>query len=238
MERRMGGPRGLPELRPFAVIRAHSVLLLWRRRAPRDTGLTFTHATERDLEEMAALWKRTSPGRQFGMCHDAESLQKWISQAPGLELSSYWLARDREGRLAGFFGLWDQDAFKQMRVTGYSRRLALLRAGFNLAAPWMGAARLPPEGAPLRSLTAVNVCVPQGRAEVLRALVLTAYDALRGKGYAFFTIGLDRKDPLTAALDGLMAQPTDIHACVSTPEGAYAGLPLDDRPVHFEIALV
>ncbi|HZN93400.1 MAG TPA: GNAT family N-acetyltransferase [Myxococcales bacterium] len=237
-ERRISAPRGLPRVLPFATVRARSVPLLWRRRLPRGAGLTVSRADERDLEEMAALWQRVSAGRQFAPAHDAGSLRRWIDDAPALDLSSFWLARDRQGRLAGFFGLWDQDGFKQLRVTGYSRRLALVRAGFNLVAPWIDTARLPPEGSPLRCLTAVNVCVPSDRPDVLRALVLTAYDALRGKGYAFFTVALDRKDPLGAALEGLGAQPTDIRACISAPEGTYDGPPLDDRPVHFEVALV
>jgi hypothetical protein len=45
-------------------------------------------------------------------------------------------------------------------------------------------------------------------------------------------------DPLSAALRGFFAQPTDVHAYVSTALGDYDGPPLDDRPLHYEIALV
>jgi hypothetical protein len=84
----------------------------------------------------------------------------------------------------------------------------------------------------------VHVCVPAGEPEVLRALVLRAYETLRGTGYSCFTVGLDRRDPLTAALGGLAAQPTDVHAYVTAPTGRYGGPALDDRPLHHEIALV
>jgi hypothetical protein len=72
---------------------------------------------------------------------------------------------------------------------------------------------------------------------VLRALLLQAYAAARGRGYSFFTIGLDVRDPLTVALRGLLAQPTDIHAYETAPSGRYRGPDLSGSPVHHEIAL-
>jgi hypothetical protein len=72
----------------------------------------------------------------------------------------------------------------------------------------------------------------------LRALTLGAQHALAGQGHACITFGLDRRDPLRAGLRGLWAQPTNISACITAPAGAYRGRPLDDRPLHFEIALV
>ena len=237
MERRAPGPRGTPVLHRFATIRAHAVSLIWpRRSAPGD--FVIARGKHDDLEEMAELWRRVSPARQFGAVHDAESLAAWVRAAPSLVCSSYFIARTRAGRMAGFLALWDQSAFKQLRVIAYSRRLAAFRAGYNVLAPSLGAARLPAAGAPLRYLSAVHVCVPQDSPGVLRALVLHSYNALRGGPYSFFTIGLDVLDPLSKALGGLMAQPTDIHAYITTPTGRYGGPALDDRPLHHEIALV
>jgi ribosomal protein S18 acetylase RimI-like enzyme len=236
MERRVHGPRGLPVLQRVATIRAHAVSLLWHRGIPR-SSLTVAPGTERDLQEMAALWSRVAPGRQLASWHDPDSLAEWIHAAPALDIGAYLLARRRDGRLAGFLGMWDQSEFKQLRVMAYSARLAAFRAGFNAAAPLIGAAALPSVGAPLRHLTAVHVCVAPDEPHVLRTLLLHAYAAARGHGYAFFTIGLDVRDPLTAALRGLLAQPTDIHAYVTAPSGRYRGPELDDSPYHHEIAL-
>jgi hypothetical protein len=113
-------------------------------------------------------------------------------------------------------------------VVRYSRPLAAFRLSYNLLAPLIGAARLPGRGGAMRFLTAVHVCVPPDRPDMLRALVLSAYDALRGRGYAFFSVGLDAKDPLSAAFDGLLGQTTQIDAYVACPAGRYDGPPLDD----------
>jgi GNAT superfamily N-acetyltransferase len=238
MERRQEGPRGMPRLERFATIRAHSVSFMWRRKPPRGVDVVITRALAKDLEEMAALWTRVAPGRQLAPIFDAATFRSWIAASPGLDISKYFLARRRDGSLAGFFALWDQESFKQMVVTTYSLRLKIFRAIFNLFAPLMGATRLPPAGAQMRYLTAVNVCVAPEDAGVLRALVIHAYNEYRGKRYAFFTLGLDVKDPLSKALDGLMSQPMDIGAYVTMPSRKYTGPSLDGRPLHYEIALV
>jgi GNAT superfamily N-acetyltransferase len=237
MERRLQGPRGLPHLHRIATLRSHSVSLLWPRRPPASPGLRVERGEPDDIEEMAALWQGVAPGRQFAPVHDAASLARWIDRAPGLDASCYRLARRADGRLVGFVGLWDQSSFKQTVVIGYSRRLASFRLAFNAAAPAMKTARLPPPGGELRHLSAVQVCVPSDSPEVLRALVVDAYNDLRGSGYSFFSVGLDVTDPLSKALSGLLAQPTDIWACLATVENSQSPS-LDGRPVHHEIALV
>jgi len=238
MERRLSGPRGLPNLHRFATIRSHSVSLLWRRRPPQPQPGRVERGRPDDIEEMAALWQRVAPQRQFAAVHDATSLAAWIEAAPGLDTSCYYLARDPAGRLAGFVGLWDQDSFKQMKVTSYSSKLAVVRSVFNAAAPLVGTPRLPPAGGALRYLTAVHVCVPGSTPGVLRSLLVHAYNDRRGQGYSFMTIGLDVVDPLAGALSGLLAQPTDIWACMATLGGPYKGPDIADRPLHHEIALV
>ncbi|MEO6120670.1 MAG: hypothetical protein ABIW46_04005, partial [Acidimicrobiales bacterium] len=214
-----------------------SISLLWRRRPPR-SELRVERAGEEALEEMAALWQQVAPCRQFAAWHDAASLHDWTKAAPALELSSYLVARRADGRLTGFLGLWDQESFKQLRVTSYSRRLAGFRLGFNAVAPALGATALPPAGGHIRHLTAVQVCVPSDQPGVLRSLLIHAYNEFRAGGYSFFTIGLDVTDPLTAACSRLLAQSTNVWACQATLSGGHRGPALDDRPLHHEIALV
>lgn len=238
MQRRLSGPRGLPSVHHFATVRSSSVSLLWRRRPPGVDGVRVARASAEDLDDMGTLWQQVARARQFAPVHDASSLAAWIEAAPGLDVSSYWVARSRDSRMVGFVGLWDQESFKQMRVTSYSPRLNVARTLFKSAAPLVGASALPAPGGSLRYLTAVHVCVPPSAPVVLRALLLHAYNELRGKGYSFITVGLDLHDPLRSALAGLLAQPTDVWACVANASGAYVGPDLARRPVHAEIALV
>ena len=237
MERRMKGPRGLPEVDRVATYRTHTIPLLGRRRAP-DSGVDVRRAGPEDLADMAALWARLAPGRQLATVHDGASFGAWIDAAPDLALSDYLLARRPDGELAGFVGVWDQSAIKRLRVTGYSRKLAAVRRVFNTFGPLVGGTTLPAPGGALRNLTAVQVCVAPEDPGVLRALVLRAYNDNRRRGFSFLNVGLDGADPLSVALKGLWAQPTDIWVCVAFLEDPPPGLVGDGRPTHHEIALV
>ena len=238
MERRAFGRGGAPAFTRFSTIRAFSIPLLWPR-SQRDIGaIRVSPATSSDLDEMAALWKRVAPGRQFAPAFDADSLSAWIADAPGLGIHDYRVARTRDGRIVGFLAWWDQTVFKQSHVLRYSPRLAAARVAINGMATLMSGIRLPSVGEPLSYRTALHVCVPSGRPDVLRALLRASCAELHGQRYAFATIGLDVRDPLCAAMPGFAAQPTDVNAYVFTPSGPYAGPSLDDRPLHYEIALV
>ncbi len=237
MERRAAGPRGLPRLHRFATLHSYAIPLLWRR-AGDAPDLCVERASSRDLDEMADLWRAIAPTRQFTPVLDADGLARWIASAPGLEIDDYLLARDRRGRLLGFVGMWDQRALKTLRVLRYSPTLSILRGVMRIMAPFVGAAAPPDVGAPLHYASAVHLCVPLDRVEVLRALVLAAHDRLRGADRIFLNVGLDAREALGSALHGLLATPTAIHAYATMPRGAWDGPALDDRPLHFETALV
>jgi GNAT superfamily N-acetyltransferase len=236
VERRAFGPRGLPALHRLAALHVHAIPLLWPR-SVNVTGLTVREGRDEDIEEMGALWQTLAPARQLAPVMDAERLRAWLDRAPGLAIHHYLVACRASGRIAGFVGIWDQSSFKQLRVLAYSRRLAMARRAMNVVASVSRAPRLPATGETLRSLAAVHLCAPDDPA-VLRALLLQAYARHRTQGQLFFTLALDRRDPRSAALRGLLAQPTLVNAYVTTPAGCWTGERLDRRPLHFESALV
>jgi GNAT superfamily N-acetyltransferase len=237
IERRARGPRGMPVLGRFATVRLHSMVLLRARQVPL-ASLRLMQAEERDLEEMMALWRHVAPGRQFAPVLDASALARWIAAAPGMDVSSFWLARRPDGALGGFMAVWDQHPLKETQVLRYSWRAAAFRGAYNAAASLLGASPLPRAGGPLRFVSAFHTCVSPSAPEVLRALLISAGNEARRRGYAFLNLGLDVRDPLQVAVRGLWSLSTDIRAYATTPQGRYVGPPLGDRPLHFETALV
>lgn len=235
MENRTRGPRGAPLLSRFATLSVQAIPLLWRRHA-HVGGVTVRSASDADLEAMARCWSDVAPGRQLADVMDADSFAAWIARAPGLSPNDYLLAHDPQGRLLGFVGIWDQSRLKTLRVVGYSTRLALVRQVVNGIAPLVGAPPLPAPGGALSALAAVHTCASSPR--VLRALLLEAYRRHRGARHALLTIGLDVSDPLLGATRGLLAQPTLVHAYVTTPRGSANPAIFDGRPLHYETALV
>lgn len=238
MERRLSGPRGVPVFTRIGTIRTHSIPILWRRRMNDSESIRIAPAGWGDLAEMAVLWSRVAPLRQLAPVLPANAMADWILGAPGLDISSYSLARSSQGELMGFIALWDQREFKHLNVIGYSPRMRAARSAFNLVAPMVGGEPLPRAGSPLNCVSIANICVPADRPRVLRALVISANNELRRSGCSFLNLGLDMRDPLTAAVSGLLAQPTDVNAYIVTTRAGVVPEHLDERPLHYEIALV
>lgn len=238
MERRLSGPRGVPAFRKIGTIRTHSIPILWERSLPRVMGCSVEAARWSDLDEMIGLWAGVCSRRQLAPVLTANRLAAWIRSAPGLDIGSYRIARSPSGAMLGFLAVWDQRSFKQLTVVGYSPRMKLMRSVFNAAAAVVGAERLPDAGFPLNCATAAHICVPPSRPDVLRALLLSAYQDLRRSRCAFLNVGLDRRDLLKEGVDGLLAQPTDVDAYVVASRAGVCPEPLDDRTLHYEIGLV
>src|ERR1700730_544480 len=182
MERRLPGPRGVPVLRRIATIRTHSIPILWRRRLNDSGSVRVAPARWTDLDEMAALWSRVAPLRQLAPVLSASAMADCILAAPGLGISSYRLTRSTGGELLGFLAVWDQQVFKQLNVVAYSPRMRAARWAFNLFAPIVGGERMPSMGSPLNCVSIAHICVPADRPQVLRALVISAYNELRHSG--------------------------------------------------------
>jgi GNAT superfamily N-acetyltransferase len=238
MERRLSGPRGVPAFTRAATIRTYSIPILWRRTFHGHQSITITSARWSDLEEMISLWNTVAPGRQFAPVLSAGSLADWIRHAPGLDISSYSLARSSRGELLGFLAVWNQRSFKQLTVLSYSPRMKLAKMVFNALSHLAGAEPLPGAGSPLGCVTIANICVPAERSDVLRELLASTHNELRSTGCSFMNVGLDTRDPLCRAMVGLLAQPTDVNAYTVTSRSGVRHEPLDGRPMHYEIALV
>lgn len=239
MERRLPGPRGVPSFEWLATVRSHSIPILWRRALHIKTGITVARAKWSDLDHMCELWSKVAPTRQFAPVFCVRSLANWIRSAPGLDISSYLIARSARGELLGFMALWDQTSFKQMYVETYSGRMSIVVAMANAVAPIAGGARLADPGEKMKYQTALHVCVPGDKAEILGALLRSAHNDLRHSGTAFFTIGLDVVDPLSSATHGLFAQPTAVNAYLGTRGNASLDMAAFRRlPLHYEISLV
>ena len=124
-----------------------------------------------------------------------------------------------------------------MRVAGYAPTAAVCRVLRDVRARLVGSPRPPRVGERVASVRAVHVTVPADRPDVLRALA--AQGARRcTSDQRWLKIALDERDPLARALDGLPSHSAHFDLHVATPSGSYGGPRLDDRPAHFEPALV
>jgi hypothetical protein len=199
-------------------------------------GLEVAPATEGDIEEMALFSAEVAPSRQFAPAFDAVGLRRWIDCASGLAIEDHLVARS-SGRIVGWAGFWDDRSIQSVQVAKYAGFAALRRPLQDIRARLTGAMRPPLVGERVGTLRAVHISVPGSRPDVLRAL-LTEGARRRPDDCRWLRIALDERDPLGRAFSGLRTRITTFDAHVTTPEGRYRGPALDDRPLHFEAALV
>jgi hypothetical protein len=188
---------GLPQYRPAG--RYVSWLLPFQR-IHRKSNIQVRTATDADLVEMQELLDASSRRRSFSEILNLADLGKasWRDL-----VANDFLIAEKNGTIVGMLGLWDQSRFQRLRVKGYSPALTLLRPFWNTWSQLHGGIPLPRAGdvLPLRKATAI--ACQNDDPEILRALLAMA---LAGNDKRLLLLGLSAKDPLAAALQGLIAR--------------------------------
>jgi hypothetical protein len=139
---------------------------------------------------------------------------------------------------------WDQSAYKQTVIRGYSQRLTPWRRLINLAGPILRTPYLPPVDTALNLVYLSHLAVDQDDPEVFAALLRYACSPRdRGLGQvkrSNFVLGLSSRHPLLGAIPGRFRRHTyrtQLYV-VDWEEGASSRLALDDRPAQPEVALL
>jgi hypothetical protein len=184
------------------------------------------------LEALAAFLQAEGARRQFSTVWSAGALRDL--EALGLPPGDIRIARDG-GRIVGAIALWDQRAYKQAVVRGYTGWLRAI-------APLM---KLPRVGQQIRNAYASLVCVARDDAAVFGRLLGEVNDLARVRGFEYVLVGLDARDPLLAVA---RAHPHIAYASrlyVGTWPSGFTRLAesqgaaneyVDDRPAYVDIA--
>jgi len=106
----------------------------------------------------------------------------------------FFLALDGN-HILGCIACWDQSAFKQTVLRGYSRSIARWRGLLNLISPLGGWPHLPDPHTPLRHSYASHVAIDDDNSIVFSALLRELYNSNLEKGYRYFMIGLAESNP-------------------------------------------
>ncbi len=117
----------------------------------------------------------------------------------GLRIRDYFLAF-RGDTLVGVCGVWDQSAFKQTRIVGYSTLYSILKPFYHVFAKLSGGRTLPPSGSVLKYLNLHTILISHRDSAIFQSLVSTILEAHKDDGYDYLLCGLDAGDPLTAVM--------------------------------------
>jgi hypothetical protein len=225
-------PPGAPHVVRIARLRSLAFLLhdrFVRRRA----SLPVERGDDARLDEIVAFLREYGRRRQLFPVLERDHFRDGQTYRD-LRLADLGVVR-RDGRIAGVLGSWDQSAYKQEIVEGYSKRLRRLRPAYDLLALLMGAQRLPRPGAPIRTAFGCLRCLADDDPDVLAALLDHARERAARQGQAFLMVGFDDREPLLRSLGRPLTVTYQSDVFLGSFAGEGTAVDLDGRPVHVEI---
>ncbi|MCC6823168.1 MAG: hypothetical protein IT579_20760 [Verrucomicrobia subdivision 3 bacterium] len=187
--------RGLPGMPAYEFASEFLTLLLPVKQQAQTRKAR--EAETADSSEMLKFLEEQDRHHQFAECWTARELVA-LSKL-GLNAEQFRCERV-DGRIAAVAAVWDQRAFKQTVIRGYSPWLALARPALNCFARLLGTPGLPPIGATLAQAFVSHLAVDPKEPEALTTLILKAREAVADKGIEFLTLGFSANDPRLALL--------------------------------------
>lgn len=230
---------GRPVYTPLMDFDIRSLHLLTAPRRRHDLrGVAVRRADEDDIGRIARFLDDDGRRRPFGYAITEAELRRRLATWPGLDIESFYVAEDAEGKLTGTLALWDAAPVKRMIVNDYRGAMRRVRFAYDLAARVLRRSRLPAPGEPFRYVYVTHQAIPSGDPRVLQTLLATATGDVRGRGYHFASLCAPVGDALETATRGFFTTNLPARLFLVTPAGkAVQPEWLADRP-GFEMALV
>lgn len=209
-----------------------AVIPIRARLLTRDKANGVRSAMPEDLPRMVTFLNEHGRKRQYSQVYSEEEFRG--AATLGFRVEDFVLF-ESGGKLSGVVGLWDQSAYKQTVVRGYSRELRWTRPLYDAAARLTRRHPLPAPGEPLRSAYAAFVCVADDDRFVFRALLRRIYELAAKRGHAFLVAGMAANNSLLAEVCRYAHIPYhSMLYTVSWRGGLHATL--DGRIPHVEVA--
>lgn len=162
----------------------------------------YTHSTvairaagESDLAELIRFVHRHGAEKQFFPVLQPEDFRPGSESIRDLRIRDFLVA-ERGGRLCGVMGLWDQSAYKQAVVRGYSGPLRWGRALYNVYSCFRGGGPLPAPGKQLSLAYTAFTCIADNNPDVYDQMLRTICAIAAQRGLDRVLVGLTERDPL------------------------------------------
>jgi hypothetical protein len=189
-------------------------------------------------EALASFLQTEGSRKQFFPVVDHTFLLS--TQWKDLHLDDFKVAVHKD-KIVGCVALWDQLAFRQIKVVGFSRTFAVCRPALNSVARLLGfPGQLPNVGEDVKNAYVTLCCVKDNDTAVALKLLRHLILECKKRGIQFLTVTLHEKDPLNKILCrcNLFHIPSRLYcACWEDGEAFYKSLD-PTRVPHIEGGLL
>ena len=184
---------GLPFYRDYGQYNSYLIPLSVARYRLREAGVT--RAQDSDMPDVIECLQRNGKQKQFYPVYSHEDFKSENSFLKGFDSTDFFLAF-RNNRIVGVMGMWDQRAFKQVIVRGYSSALGRIRPLYNRVAQFWGGIRLPEVGSNLAISYAFAIAIENNEADIFEQLLAAVCKEAERRHFDYLAVGLHNRDSL------------------------------------------
>lgn len=187
------GLRGLPRYNPIGELRS---LVISTGRG-KDYGL-LRPLTAKNVNEFTQFFNTQACDYQYS----AHLSARWINTldgSKGLNLHDFYLYRDN-GKIAACMAIWDQGAFKQIRVRAYQFPLNILRPVYNGFALLTGRTLLPATGQLLQQAYLSFLMFSGVNSETQFRILQNVLAVAASRGLGSLVVGVCNRNPTLPVL--------------------------------------
>jgi hypothetical protein len=195
---------GLPEYptaREYARVFTYAIYPVRRKRdLPLPPSMRIVRGDDNYTSDFVDCLNRNNVNKQLAPHWTCDSLfassasTRLRQSAQRLSPSDFFLVLD-DDRVIGCLACWDQSAFKQTIVRGYSGSLKRWRKVINLFSRFGVVPYLPEPNTPLKYSYASHLAVDNDDPLIFKALLRKVYNHNLEQNYSYFMIGLAESNP-------------------------------------------
>jgi hypothetical protein len=142
---------------------------------------------------MQNLMDKEGPKINYFPYYDFSELYRDYNHS--LNLDDYFLLFKGQ-KLIGMAAIWDQTAFKQTRIQGYSPTLRLIRPAYNFLRRWLSKSTLPAPGSMLKYGYLHGLLIKNRNPEYFKFLLKQIQSQTSKARFDHILCSLDCRDPL------------------------------------------
>lgn len=224
---------GMSQIRIVDTLDLKSILFSLPKR--NETGLLVRNANWEDAAEIVRLLKEEHCQRDFGLVFCEDSFPLALKNR-NLDISDYYVAADKSGRLKGVCLAWDCGDFRRPVILKFGPKFYPTLTAYRLLEKILPLTPFPKKGDYFRELTITDYAVEGRDPQIMHALLCEIYRRHHNKQYHFMNFGSCGSDNLLKAVKGFWHRNIISHIIFTSTDPARFDIPV--KMPYIDIALL